>query len=162
MNDNIKAIEKSLKGVPISDYVDCTCRTCGSSTVDINIDYEDLSAALYALGYRKQSDTVKEFAEKVKDVLDRKIRDHGTTNIHTLRTQSERLRIAYMCIDEIAASFGEWCPESASCATCERRNKTADLSSTILCSWLGNKTMNKTDYCSYYLAASFDKDGTSK
>lgn len=43
--------------------------------------------------------------------------------------------------------------EVVRCGDCDRRNKSADLANTVLCKWLHNITMNKTDFCSYGINA---------
>ena len=39
--------------------------------------------------------------------------------------------------------------EVVRCADCARRNPTADLTNTVLCTWLHNLTMPKDGFCNY-------------
>ena len=48
------------------------------------------------------------------------------------------------------------------CKDCDRRNKSADLANTVLCKWLHNITMNKTDFCSYGIIAKCSAQWESK
>ena len=66
MNDNTKAIYDQIKHLCPFDCTNGLEISC-SDIKDCLIN--KIATALDALGYRKQSDTVKEFAEKVTDIV---------------------------------------------------------------------------------------------
>lgn len=49
--------------------------------------------------------------------------------------------------------------EVVHCKDCERRNKSADLSNTVLCSWLHNLEMPKDGFCNYGIGNEVDING---
>ena len=69
MNNKIKEMAKKMNGCSDND----NCKRCRKASKDLFNDescaYIDFATALYEAGYRKQSDTVREFAEKAFRVL---------------------------------------------------------------------------------------------
>lgn len=55
-----------------------------------------IATALHEAGYRKQSDTVKEFAEKIKAIY----QNRGPNELHT------NISFLFVRIDELAAEYG--------------------------------------------------------
>lgn len=65
--------------------------------------------------------------------------DDGKTIYHPLMTTAMQAVRNAPAVDAV---------EIVRCGECERRDKTADLTNTILCPWL-EVEMRKTDFCSY-------------
>ncbi len=105
MNDNTKAIavEKMAKEI-YKQFIDKFnyVPPCGyeNATLD-GLPFLDIAQCLVELGYRKQSDTVKEFAKKLNALLDVPF-DGKPAQKQVRKGMEEGLKMAI----EIAAEFG--------------------------------------------------------
>ena len=98
--DNTKQLSRHLAEINIKGYIDTTCCDCGSGDADIDVDYDNIATAIDAAGYRKQSDTVKEFAEKVAAELYPEAMKYLNTDI------GKGIAKAMVKVEEIVAEFG--------------------------------------------------------
>ena len=53
------------------------------------------------------------------------------------------------CLSELYDMLAADVVEVVRCKDCVRRNQSADLSDSVLCTWLHNLSMPKDGYCSY-------------
>lgn len=53
------------------------CDFANTNNIELSIDSQAIATALHKAGYRKQSDTVKEFAEKVAEAMQEHAVQHG-------------------------------------------------------------------------------------
>ena len=67
---------------------------------EVEVGYDKLADALYAAGYRKQSDVIKEFVEKVKDKFFYDLDSERSIDPVSIYRFTDKE------IDELAAEFG--------------------------------------------------------
>ena len=99
MNNEIKEITAI-----ITRLQDCGRKRI-SPTEGVIVNNKDIATALHKAGYRKQSDTVKEFAEKLKKELFAKC--VVIQSISNTQTEDMNSTEAYTVIEQLAEQYGK-------------------------------------------------------
>lgn len=78
--------------------------------------------------------------------------ENKTVSIEVLKQVMWERDAAIEQLEEYGVGFGEKkkdLVEVVRCGQCARRNKSADLTDTVLCYWLHNLSMPKNGFCNY-------------